>query len=744
MNEYCLNCMEPIDEAGVCVRCGTNGRHVARIAHHLPAGTVLANGRYLVGRALGQGGFGITYIGRDLMLNMRVAIKEYFPTLFVSRTSEAAHAVTALSPQAQKRLEAGRKRFLNEARVLAKFHESSGIVDVRDFFEQNETAYIVMDYLEGETLKDYLQRETIEADRAFALMQPILDTLELIHSNHVIHRDISPDNIMLCSNGNPCLMDFGAAHELEFGDQRTVSMVLKSGYAPEEQYRARGELGPWTDIYALCATIYRAITGVSPDESLQRLIGDEMVWPSEMGIDISSAQEHVLKKGMAPRRSDRYQSIADMKKDLSATCATSLLNHVPDMPESSAGHETSFGNGPDTQRDSAPFGSIPTSESEPEPTSEPERTWELEPTSERELTMTMESEPISGPALTPSSKPAAATTEPMPAAEPEPATESEPSPEPEPTPHQPQEHEPSTTEPQPKKEPPKKRHGKLIAALAAIAIVCIAAGAAAYHMLSPAYTVSFDVAEGSTIEPVTVNRSQTVEEPEPPTRKNYEFVGWYLDDARKNEATFPLDVDTDTTLHAAWKKVLASYKVKYLDAANENELAKPKTVEEAKVGSKVIEEALDIDGYAVEGKHKVSFKVTKNDSKNVITFKYLKLVSYEVRYLDKASQADVSPSKTVDGIAEKTQVNEAALEIDGYKLQSENEQSLTLARDSGKNVIVFYYELIPIVVEPVYEPYYDDGGSWGGGSSGGGSSGGGGHSSGGGSSGGSNDVVWAN
>ena len=230
MRDYCLNCMEPLAEGGLCEHCGPNAQLPARIAHHLPPGTKLANGRYLVGRALGQGGFGITYIGRDLTLNMRVAIKEYFPTLFVSRAAESTHAVVALAPDDQKRLKAGRQRFLNEARVLAKFHGNPGIVDVRDFFEQNETAYIVMDYLEGETLKDYLRHETIEANRAFDLIQPILDTLELIHANNVIHRDISPDNIMLCSNGNLCLMDFGAAHELEFGDLAKVVWKERGGF----------------------------------------------------------------------------------------------------------------------------------------------------------------------------------------------------------------------------------------------------------------------------------------------------------------------------------------------------------------------------------------------------------------------------------------------------------------------------------------------------------------------------------
>ena len=194
-----------------------------------------------------------------------------------------------------------------------------------------------------------------------------------------------------------------------------------------------------------------------------------------------------------------------------------------------------------------------------------------------------------------------------------------------------------------------------------------------------------------------------------------------------------MQVDADTTLHAAWKKVRASYRVEYVDAADGTQLAKPKTVEDAQVGKNVTEKAPAVSGYVVDGKGTTTFKVAKKDSANVATFKYLKLASYEVRYLDQASEEEVSPAKTVNDVAEGTQVSETAPAVDGYTLQSESEQSLTIARDSKKNVITFYYELTPVVAEPVYVQSYSGSRSSNRSSSSGRSS-----------SGSSNDVVWAN
>ena len=654
---YCLNCMEPLGAGGTCSHCKSDVQPIPKVAHHLPPGTLLGEGRYLVGRALGQGGFGITYIGRDLKLDLRIAIKEYYPTLYVGRDCASSNWVKAQSHKAQKRLEAGRWRFLEEARVLAKFHNTPGIVDVRDFFEENGTVYIVMDYLEGETLKEYLQHSTMTADQAFTLTQPIMDALELVHAENVIHRDISPDNIMLCSNGTLCLMDFGAARDMDFSDQNSMSMVLKSGYAPEEQYRAKGELGPWTDIYAMCATIYRAITGVAPDESLQRLISDEMAWPSDMGVSISPTQEHVLRKGMAPKHEDRYQSIAELKRDLVLAIADG-----------------------------------PGDEFEDESVDEPENV---------SLTHFQDNLPSKNN-LAENESEIRSQTHPQDGIE---------------TPFQ-------------KRNPDQaERSRKKPLALVSIAAVCVAFALAALYLLTPAYTITFDTAGGDAIDPMSVNRTQSVEEPATPARDGFEFEGWYLDDDLTSKAEFPLKTNADTTLHAAWRKATASYRVEYLDASNNSEISGAKTVEGAEIGTKVTVKAPDVDGYLLESDRKTTLTISENEDENVAAFAYRKLVSYEVRYLDKASGSDVSPVKTVEGIAEGTQITETAPSIAGFTLQSEAEQTIALKRSSKKNIIVFYYE-----PEPIIPQNYTN--NSGGKSSNNGSSGGSKKSN--------DDVIWAN
>ena len=305
MEEYCMKCMLPLEGEVICPNCGHKSGH-SSAAHVLAPGTVLCE-RYLIGEVIGQGGFGITYIGRDLRLNMRIAVKEYYPNGYANRNVNASDSITVTDDKQRSFIEDGKTRFLQEARALARFHGDPGVVDVRDYFEANNTAYIIMEYLEGEDLRKRLKKGTFSADEIFSLMEPIMVTLAKIHKQGVVHRDISPDNIMLLKNGTLKLMDFGAARLVNYEDKRSLSVVLKSGYAPEEQYRPRGDQGPWTDIYALCATIYKCITGITLDDALERGYADSTKWPSELGIHVSARQESVLKKGLAIRSQDRFQ-----------------------------------------------------------------------------------------------------------------------------------------------------------------------------------------------------------------------------------------------------------------------------------------------------------------------------------------------------------------------------------------------------------------------------------------------------
>ena len=259
--------------------------------HSLQKGTKL-NERYIIEDVLGEGGFGITYAGRDELLGVKVAVKEYYPQGIVVRNNSVDDVVTVTYAKQKDVFNKGKTKFLEEARVIAKFNDQEGIVNVTDFFEANNTAYIVMEYLDGITLKEYIAENGIlSPEDILELMAPVLESLDEVHTQGLIHRDISPDNIMLLKNGKVKLMDFGAARDYTDFGEKSLSIVLKPGYAPEEQYRSRGIQGPWTDIYALSATIYKCITGITPEESMQRVIEDSLEKPSKYCKDIPKGME---------------------------------------------------------------------------------------------------------------------------------------------------------------------------------------------------------------------------------------------------------------------------------------------------------------------------------------------------------------------------------------------------------------------------------------------------------------------
>ena len=269
-------------------------------------------GRYVIQEVLGQGGFGITYLGIDKLYGNKVAIKEYYPQKIAMRKAQYEDVVTVTSIEEKNNYDKGKKRFLDEAQVMARFNKNEGIVKILDFFEANNTAYIVMEYLEGITLKEYIaENGVLSPEDILELMAPVLESLDEVHKQGLIHRDISPDNIMLLKNGKVKLMDFGAARDYTDFGEKSLSIVLKPGYAPEEQYRSRGIQGPWTDIYALSATIYKCITGITPEESMQRVIEDSLEKPSKYCKDIPKGMENAIMKGMAALQKNRYQNLKE-------------------------------------------------------------------------------------------------------------------------------------------------------------------------------------------------------------------------------------------------------------------------------------------------------------------------------------------------------------------------------------------------------------------------------------------------
>ena len=305
--------------------------------HCLRKGTRLI-GRYTIEGVLGQGGFGITYLGIDELHEKKVAIKEFFPQGIVTRNIEYQDTVTVTFVGEKDNYEKGKERFLKEARTMAKFSKDEGIVKALDFFEINNTAYIVMEYLEGITLKQYLrENQRIAPEDLIELLVPLIESLDEIHSQGMIHRDISPDNIMVLPDGRIKLMDFGAARDYtEFGE-KSLSIVLKPGYAPPEQYQTHGIQGPWTDIYALCATMYKCITGENPPDAIERVMDDHLKKISAFGIPVLPQIEEAIIKGMSVAANDRYQNVGDFCEDLYGGYEE---NSVPEAEESQSQVET--------------------------------------------------------------------------------------------------------------------------------------------------------------------------------------------------------------------------------------------------------------------------------------------------------------------------------------------------------------------------------------------------------------------
>jgi serine/threonine protein kinase/beta-lactam-binding protein with PASTA domain len=303
------------DKYEKCPYCDYAPNTPAVEAYHMSPGTVL-QGKYVVGRVLGYGGFGVTYIGKDTLLEKKVAIKEYLPGEFSTRVPGQTE-LTIYSDEKNEQFQKGVKKFVEEAKRLAKFQNQEHIVQIFDAFEENNTAYIIMEYLEGETLKDKLERDgNMDVDEALKIIIPLAQALGVVHKAGIIHRDISPDNIFLTKDRDIKLLDFGAARSAIVGRSRSLSVIVKEGYAPTEQYRSKGEQGSWTDVYALAATLYRMITGVVPDDSMERMYSDHLKTPSKMGVNISKGTENAIMNALQISFDQRTQTMERFVEEL--------------------------------------------------------------------------------------------------------------------------------------------------------------------------------------------------------------------------------------------------------------------------------------------------------------------------------------------------------------------------------------------------------------------------------------------
>lgn len=304
-----------------CPNCGGE-IHWRAPACQLPVGSLLrgTTGRvYQIGAAKGQGGFGITYAAMDLESWNRVAIKEYFPSRCASR--DPLNMVVPTTGQLDS-FKSGMDGFLEEGRMLSSVGALPSVVSVRDNFEANGTAYIVMEYVDGVPLHEVVnQRGRMHWTELEPMLPGLLRDLDILHRAGVIHRDISPDNLILTPQRTLKLLDFGSARSIQTGN---MTVMLKAGFSPVEQYRSSGQ-GPYTDVYALASTLYYCLTGVIPPLSADRLSRDELVSPNALGAGLTSAQERTLLWGMAVQPTARPQTMGQFSR--------ALLQEQPAQPE---------------------------------------------------------------------------------------------------------------------------------------------------------------------------------------------------------------------------------------------------------------------------------------------------------------------------------------------------------------------------------------------------------------------------
>lgn len=319
MKVRCMNCMKEYEEGPAkCPRCGYVRGTRPREIYHLYPEMELAD-RYIIGTVVGFGGFGVLYRAWDRKLEHMVAIKEYYPAGMVTRIP-GQKEVILYTGKKNDEYKNGLTRFLDEARNTARFSSNPNIVNVFDFFEENGTAYMVMEFLEGVSLKEYILRAggRLPWQQAVEIGLRIIDALKDVHGAKILHRDLSPDNVFMCDDGKIKLLDFGAARFTGLDDEKTRTIVLKMGFAPPEQYRSKSQQGPCTDIYALGATLYRAITGLTPDESVNRQDsinhneGDTLKPMSQFVEGIPQYLDNAVLRAMALEPTLRFQNVQQM------------------------------------------------------------------------------------------------------------------------------------------------------------------------------------------------------------------------------------------------------------------------------------------------------------------------------------------------------------------------------------------------------------------------------------------------
>ena len=340
---FCYSCMQQIDDEqqDICPHCGEKLEIEYDNDMCLKPGGILQE-NFIVGKLIGSGGFGNTYIGWNNVLKCKVAIKEYFPKQLTGRERTTGTVSVASDETSQLRFKAGLKSFMEEARNVAGLQDIEGVVQIYNFFEENGTGYIIMEFLEGMDVKSILKHRNNNVDYAWVrrVILTVLYTLREIHKRGVIHRDIAPDNIFVTNEGVIKLIDFGAAKHSDEGPNVNSEIVLKAGYAPIEQYGRKVKQGPYTDLYAVAALFYRMLTGIKPQAANERIQSDNLQTLSDMGVVIPDQAEAAIMTCLNIQPLFRLQSADDFMEALEGKDFVPVYEPEWILPQVKDDHDT--------------------------------------------------------------------------------------------------------------------------------------------------------------------------------------------------------------------------------------------------------------------------------------------------------------------------------------------------------------------------------------------------------------------
>lgn len=310
--KLCKNCFSHLSaKSGICPVCGyVKGGSDSSV---LPRGTRLAE-RYVIGGSIGRGGFGITYLAYDTNNGKTVAVKEYFPTALAKRSG--ALNVIPNSERNAEQFNAGAEKFFDEAELVRRFNGNPNIVSIYECFYENNTAYYVMEYLDGITLENYVEKYgALNSAQTLYIADKLTMALVVLHSGEILHRDISPDNVMLCRDGRVKLIDFGAARQFLSEGASGYTVIMKTGFSPLEQYSQNTESDIRTDVYSLGTLLYYALTGKVPESPYKRMEDDSAF--NENTVKVDAGLWSVIGKAAAVTPSERYQNAEECRRALS-------------------------------------------------------------------------------------------------------------------------------------------------------------------------------------------------------------------------------------------------------------------------------------------------------------------------------------------------------------------------------------------------------------------------------------------